>query len=726
MFFKKIGLLSLLLCPLALASGYSTDGCTTAGSISSAEDMEENMESFLHLQAVSIATDSEDSEYEDSDFEDTNSQTRHKGKSLSLGANDLLSPQLKLAHTYSLPIISPDPKSIVTRRIAVVGSGVGSMIAVFLSNLSEETRFDGLRLEITLFESNPEIINGSVFGDIAAVLHGGGREYPMDADTAADCQTYGALFECMFPGLYDTSTPIMYFSRTDSDLTPEIQQKAHKMARQKRKKRGLPITPREHLSQSDLPPEKVQRVFGASLSGGVKSTKDKPMKIFERNGRIRKCINESRNIHVETGAYVSRVIKNEDGTFNVLYNKSAGVYDDLEDSMSVMEIKSENKLFDHVLVAASNGNKGILEASRSGAASISSASPEVIVEDRVIAYCDTSNVPPLQNTPLFTLPRGEMLMPLDKKRELVQTALIYRCIEGGSYPESGKTEIDPKEVIVISHGEKILREFKASFKDESSSESRFDKVTLLGAKLHKVVRRAGPLSERRYESPVVTPEGYIILNPFKATYFGRSALDAVKEILQQLPDDSFSELKRVRIEEIEKIVPNREQLFTASTLPRIYTINPRPLTTKEILTEKVKNTEGFVLTQDGKDLLRNYRRELESCEALCRCSSVPYAVPVCEDFEPIGDYWHSNSLFKVKRAISDPYSSHVFGHRKSPATLFDLATSISEKLKQTALRTPLAVVSPLEKAPLRLKLPSTSFESATEDSDTELDSVLYG
>ena len=429
MFFKKIGLLSLLLCPLALASGYSTDGCTTAGSISSAEDIEY----FLRLQAVSIATSLEESDFEESDFEDTNSQTRHKGKSLSLGANDLLSPQPKLVHSHSLPTLAPDPKSIITRRIAIVGSGVGSMIAVFLSNLSEETKFDGLRLEITLFESNPEIINGSVFGDIAAVLHGGGREYPMDADTAADCQTYGALFECMFPGLYDTSTPIMYFSRTDSDLTPEIQQKAHKMARQKRKKRGLPTTPREHLSQSDLPPEKVQRVFSSNLSGGVKSTKDKPMKIYDRNGRTRKCVNESRNIHVETGAYVYKLIKNEDGTVNILYNKSAGVYADLEDSMSGMEIKSENKLFHHVIVAGSNGNKGILDASRSGAASISSTSPEVIVEDRVIAFCNISDVPPLLQTPLFTLGAGEMFMPAPVSDNLRSE---YHCAEGASYPET--------------------------------------------------------------------------------------------------------------------------------------------------------------------------------------------------------------------------------------------------------------------------------------------------
>jgi hypothetical protein len=702
MFFKKIGLLSLLLISWALASGYSTDGCTTTGSISSEEDME----SFLRLQAVSIATSPEES-----DSEDTNSQTRHKGKSLSLGANDLLSPQPKLVHTHSLPIISPDPKSIVTRRIAIIGGGgAGSIIAALLSNLSEEMRFDGLRLEITIFERNRDIINGSTF-ETSAVLHAGGREYPMDPDTAADCQASGALFECMFPGLYDTSNPIMYFPRSGSALTPETQQKAHKMARQKRKDRGLPTTPKDQSSQSDLPPKKIQKAFGSSFSGGVKSTKDKPMKIAPRNARIKKIINESRNIYVENNACVSKIIKNEDGTFNIIYRKSAGVSAELEDSMP--EIEADDKSFDHVIITTWDEAQNILDTS-----GVTNASADLgfIIEDRVMAFCDISNVPLLQKTPLFTLPGGEMFMPLDGK-----TALIYRCIEGGSYPESGEAKIFPRNV--ISHGEKILREFKSSFKDEGSSESLFDKVTLLGAKLHKAVRRAGPLSERRYEPPNVTSEGYIVAIPPKATFIGSLALQTIEQVLRQLPD-SFLIQKTMWIEEILKLVPNNEQLFTGKTLPRAFTINPRALTRKEILTEKVNIFDSFTLTDTGGDLLGSYQSELENCEALCRSSSVPYEAPVCEGFVPVVE--SQRHSFKIKRSISDPYSNHrVIGCRKSPATLFDLATSTSEKLKQRIVKIPLAPVFPLESGQLRLKLPTMDFESATDDSDTERDSGQY-
>ena len=105
------------------------------------------------------------------------------------------------------------------RRIAIIGGGgAGSVTAILLSNLSKQARRYGLKFEITIFERNNELITGSAF-EIAAVLHAGGCEYPEDIATIADCKEFGALFEQMFPGLYDNSLPIMYFTRTGSNLT---------------------------------------------------------------------------------------------------------------------------------------------------------------------------------------------------------------------------------------------------------------------------------------------------------------------------------------------------------------------------------------------------------------------------------------------------------------------------------------------------------------------------
>lgn len=692
-----------MLSPLALASvDFTTDDdCTTTGSISSKEDIEP----FLPLLDISITTDSEEEEY----IPKRNSPKRHKKSYSDCGIS---SPQPNLTYTHSVPIISPDPRNIITRRIAIIGGGgAGSIIATLLSNLSEEARFYGLRFVITIFERNSDVINGSTF-ETSAVLHAGGREYPMDPDTAADCQASGALFEFMLPGLYDTSTPIMYFPRADSDLTLRTQQDAHKAARQKRKKRGLPTTPKALLSQSDLPPEKVQKAFGPDFSGGIKSTKDKFMKNDERNARIKKCIYESRYITIENNSCVSGVTKNEDGTFKVIYSKSAEISPESECSTS--EIDFRHKIFDHVIITAWDENQRISGASE--AASASSDFSGFIIEDRVMAFCDISRVPLLQKTPLFTLPGGEMFMPLDEK-----TALIYRCIEGGSYPERGKTGIDPKDVNI--HGEKILHEFKESFRDEGSSESRFDKMTLLGAKLHKAVRREGPLSERRYESPEITSEGYIVATPPKATFIGSLALQTIEQLLRQLPD-SFSAFKERWIQEILEIVPSNEQLFTRKPLPKAFTINPRELTPKEILTEKVNIFKSFTLTDSGGDLFRNYQSKLEDCEALCRCNSAPHGAPAYEDFEPIGSSEKSAS-FRIMRSSSDPHSQCTPDyHKETTATWFDLSTSGKQRL---AL--PIAMVFPLESNPLKHLF--NSFEIANKSFDitnfeiglgTELDS----
>jgi hypothetical protein len=471
---------------------------------------------------------------------------------------------------------SLDSLEFEVRRIAIIGGGgAGSVTAILLSNLSKQARRYGLRFEITIFERNPEIITGSAF-EIAAVLHAGGCEYPEDIDTIVDCKAFGALFEQMFSDTYDdNSLPIMYFTRTGSNLTPEMQQEAFIQARQAMKNAGSPTTPTGQSSQRKLPVEIIQDVFGPSISGGVRSTKDKSMKIFERNTKIRNCIDRDLDITVKTNACVSGIVKNEDGTFCIMV-----------DDKLVGQV-------DHAIITTWSNNQNILDASKSF------YDLGFVAEDRVIALCDISDVPYLQNIPFFILEGGLMFMPVSS-----ELGLVYRCIEGGSYPESGKTEIDPKEVNIITHGEKILEELKEAFSSQDREGSPFEKVKLLGAKLLSAVKESGrPSNQRPHVPPVVTKEGYIVGTPTKATYIPWLALQMVEKFLGQLSDSSgFSNLQEFKenwLKKIQNLFSPTGEFCTGGKLPEPLII--RGVTEKkDIEDEKLKLFENFKLTDEGR------------------------------------------------------------------------------------------------------------------------------
>jgi hypothetical protein len=472
-------------------------------------------------------------------------------------------------------------------RIAIIGGGgAGSITAILLSNLAKQGKRYGLRFEITIFEKGDELITGSAF-EIAAVLHAGGCEYPEDISTIVDCRTFGGLFEKMFPGLYDNLNPILYFTRTGSTLTSKMQQEAFTQARQATMESiGRSMTPAGEYSQRELVPEEVQYVFGDNVSGGVLSTKDKSMNIFERNTKIRNCIDRDLDITVKTNACVSGIVKNEDGTFCIMV-----------DDKPVDQV-------DHAIITTWNNNQSILDASKSF------YDLGFVAEDRVIALCDISDVPYLQNIPFFILEGGLMFMPVSS-----ELGLVYRCIEGGSYPESGKTEIDPDDV--IKHGKKILEELQtAGFSYEGRDP--FQEVRLLGAKILSIVKESGrPSHQRPHVPPVVTSEDIIVGTPTKATYIPWLALQMIEKLLEQLSDSSgFSE---DCLATMHRLFPDSLGLCAGETLPEIFTIQAK-IGKEDIKNEKLKLFEKFKLTETGVA----YQNKLHECSSLHR---TPPATP---------------------------------------------------------------------------------------------------
>ena len=455
-------------------------------------------------------------------------------------------------------------------RIAIIGGGgAGSITAILLSNLAKQAKRYGLRFEITIFEKGDELITGSAF-EIASVLHAGGCEYPEDISTIVDCRTFGSLFEKMFPGLYDNLDPILYFTRTGSGLTSEMQQAAIMQAKQAMESPNRPMTP---YFQCDLSLKKIQHVFGPNVSGGVISTKDKPMKIFERNARVRKCIELDHEITIKTKACVSKIVKNEDGTFCIMADdKPAGQAH-------------------HVIVTTWNNNSNFSDLG-------------FTAEDRVIALCDISDVPYLQNIPFFTLQGGLMFMPISS-----ELGLVYRCTEGGSYPESGKTEIYPDDV--IKHGEKILEELQTAGFSYKGCDP-FKEVRLLGAKILSIVKESGtPSHQRPHVPPVVTSENLIVGTPTKATYIPWLALQMIEKMLEQLSDSSgFSENW---LATMHKLFPDSLGFCASEKLPEVFTIQAI-IKEEDISNEKLKLFEGFKLTEIGS----TYQRKLHECSSLHR------------------------------------------------------------------------------------------------------------
>ncbi len=503
----------------------------------------------------------------------------------SAGTAERISRLFKDDSLKELPQSSGFTESISEiRKIAIIGGGgAGSIIAALLSNLSEKA--ENIKFEITLFERNPAIINGSTF-EVAAVLHAGGREYPTDATTAAQCQMTGLLFQKMFPELYgDKETPVIFAVNSNSSLTPEDQKITHYQAKRKKMELGFVETSVDKDSQNDLSQSLLQDIFSENLSEGVFSKRDRPMKIFERNYLLKRYIAGKKNIIVRTGTIVNRIEKDAEDCFNVIYDESDSVK------------------FDHVILTAWDGIKSILRASQSLSSDITPHFSEFKAEDRVMALCDIRSVQPLYRTPLFTLTDGMMFFPLND-----HIGLVYCCIAGGSYPTDGMTEILPE--YGLKHGQRIIDELKSCFIKRNERPGSFDNVELLGVRLQKIVKKVdASLSERCYEPPVVTTEGFIVAIPPKATFISSLALQTIEQLLQQLPT-SFDDFKNTWIREIHKLVPNNERLYTGDPVPEVFSVKQRyEITQEEILREATEFLSNCELNEKGIQLFKSYKYE---------------------------------------------------------------------------------------------------------------------
>ncbi len=151
-----------------------------------------------------------------------------------------------------------DPSKTV--KVAIVGGGgAGVITTALLSNLSKKS--NDITFEITLFERNKNLINGSTF-ETAAVLHAGGNEYSKDHVTAAQCQMAGELFAKIFPDLYGgESTPILFVVNPSSNLTAKEQKDTHLKAKNLNRSLNKEIINNTESSQTDVPEELLKKIF---------------------------------------------------------------------------------------------------------------------------------------------------------------------------------------------------------------------------------------------------------------------------------------------------------------------------------------------------------------------------------------------------------------------------------------------------------------------------------
>eukprot|EP01035_Chromulina_nebulosa_P024581 gene24581-32014_t len=534
-------------------------------------------------------------------------------------------------------------------KIAIVGGGgAGTIITALLSNVSQYS--EDVRFDITLFEKNPRLINGSTF-ETAAVLHAGGREYSNDMQTASHCQMTGELFERMFPDLYtDQDHPIVFAVNSDSSLTTDIQKKTHDHAKQLTSNLRNNSTESSYIdSQNEIPKETIQTIFSSNLAGGVLSKRDKLMNIFKRNILLKKYVSVAENITIRVNTSVSRIFKNDAGCFEIINNNG-------------LRYKTQ---FDQVILTAWDQIDIILKASSVREHTLTDFC-EFTAEDRVIALCDIRHIAPLyKTTPIFTLTGGAMFIPLND-----DVGIAYRCIEEGSYPTSGEKEIPSEKV--LQHGQVIVDELKNIFQRNNGSREPFESIKLLGARRQKVVRKSNSsLDKRHYEPPMVTPEGIIVALPPKATFIGSMALQTFEQLLMRLPD-SCKTFKEQWIQEIKKIVPNDNCLYTGVRLPDVFMIRTRDeITQKDIINETLCYFESCCLNQNGKKMSETYQEQSESM-------SPPN---VLKRFQTIGASHTERLSTSVKRSVSDPLnkSNTSTPSKKSNISLIDLKISANKK-----------------------------------------------
>jgi len=509
----------------------------------------------------------------------------------------------KTGHSPSSP---ETPKDKIVRIAIVGGGGAGCITALLLSQISDAS--SDVEFEITLFERNTNIINGSAF-ETASILHAGGNEYSECAKTAAECRLTGELFAKMFPSLYSArSEAILFASAEGSGLTPEKQKQVHDAAvRINASKNPGPDVNRNSpimMAQEELPNTK--------LLGGIRSIRDKSMKNFERNALIKQCISKAVNIRVITYFTVKNIQKDHDDKF--IINNVSG---------------KNVTLFDHVIMTAWDQTSAILghpsdftaprdsfggggSSGECGGESGAEGSefddelhspapriPALVAEPRVFAVLDTEKLAKKDIKGIVTLTGGSMLLPIS-----ADVAMGYSCREGASYPQCvGQTMPQQSP---LEHAVKIMEDVKKVREGTDGHENPLAGIKLIGARLATVVREhRTQSSSRRYIPPFVTDNGIIAAIPLKATYIGTTALQIIELLLNQLPED-LPLLKAGWKSKILAVVPSNTHLYSPAELPPEFIIgNGVSLTKVDIRREKILFLEGCKLTAAGNEMLKS-------------------------------------------------------------------------------------------------------------------------
>lgn len=489
-----------------------------------------------------------------------------------------------------------------TFKIAIIGGGgAGTIIASLLSNISIESEYT--EFKITLFERNPNIINGST-SEVAAVLHAGGYEYYEDEKTAAECRLAGQLFNCMFPSLYsEQQEPIIFAVSSGSDFTVEQQLKTRERALSINLSKINPLTT-DKDSPREITPQKAKSLHGANLAGGIESIKDRHMRVFEKSALIKKHLKEG-DVALKNSVTVLSISKDENGQYSILSKAKSG------------KEKIIDK-FDHVILTAWDQTYTILEASKNleftsdsmstsvdsgsdldrdaGATEKAASSSQFSSAHRVVAICDIRSIAG-EIKSIFVIPNGAMFMPLND-----QVAIMYRCANGASYPKTDSRIIPDEDV--LSHGEEIMEGVKDCFGRTDAGEDTLAGVVLLGARKQSIVTQSGvQLSTRRYKPPFLTNNGVIVAIPLKETFIASLALQTIEQLLKKLPESNLT-FKSRWINEIKKIVPSDDLLYTGDVLPDAFTIKNTELTAEEIDKELFLFIDNCTLNDTGKAFKR--------------------------------------------------------------------------------------------------------------------------
>jgi hypothetical protein len=523
--------------------------------------------------------------------------------------------------------------------IAIVGGGgAGSVIASLLSNLSDED--EDVIFKITILERSPQIINGSAF-ETAAILHAGGREYPKDKTTAAQCQMAGDLFKAMFPELYtDEMQPIVFAIDPQSALSPEIQEETHQNAKNITSTFDH-VSPIDKQSQYKIPTEILQSTF-PNLPSGILSGDDIPMDIFKRNALLKRNILSSKNIVIKTGFEVLAIL--DKGRSFEIFDKNGQAYAEVFDQV-IMTVWDQTKNILCFSLDDVDKPAPVLESAPCSTIDFS----KFTVEGRVLALCDISHVEPQKRTPIMTLTCGGMFIPLND-----DVALACRCVEGATYPKGEATEVGRAEV--LEHGQRIIDGLEVILGKDNG-------VKLLGARYQHIVRKAETeLATRVYEPPIVPQKGIIVGIPPKATFIGSLALQIMEQVLLNLPEACLV-FKEKWLHEVRRIVPNDDCLYTRRILPKAFTINIKDeLSRVDVIKETLAYFESCRLTPNGEILYKEYKDRLRECELLPQKFFTP----------PLGVRKRLPSLIVLQRSVSAPLHSDVKSGNATSPTAFSM------------------------------------------------------